>query len=113
ADAERLESESEGQRAALVKLRDEVERATEQSMEHAGGELESHNVERRRALHELSERLRRRERELREAIEREQAEALQGIEAAFKDVERRLVERLERVVDRAIAQQTDAASLQF
>jgi len=113
ADAERLESESEGQRAALVKLRDEVERATEQSIEHARAELETHNVERRQALQELSERLRRRERELRDAIDREQAEALQSIEAAFKDVERRLVERLERVVDRTITQQTDAASLQF
>jgi len=113
ADAERLESESEGQRAAFVKLRDEVERATEQSMESARTELETHAVERRHALHELNERLRLQERELREALEREQNEALQSIQLTFKDVERRLVERLERVVDRSTAQHVDAAAMQF
>jgi hypothetical protein len=113
ADAERLESESEGQRGALVKLREEVERAAEQAIANARAELEAHTAERRRALQELTERLHRRERELREAIEREQTEALQGIQAAFKDVERRLVERLERVVERTTAQHADAAAVQF
>jgi hypothetical protein len=113
ADAERLESESEGQRGAFVKLREEVERATEQAMANARAELETHTAERRRALHELSERLRLRERELHEALEREQTEAAQSIQAAFKDVERRLVERLERVVERTTAQYADAAALQF
>ncbi len=112
-DAERLESESEVQRVAFVKLRDEVERATEQSIATAREELEAHTVERRQSLHELTERIRLRERELREAVEREQAEALQGIQAAFKDVERRMVERLERVVERTITQHSDAAAVQF
>ena len=113
ADAERLESESEVQRSALMKLREEVERATEQSIANARAELESHSVERRQALHELTERLRVRERELRDMLEREQAEALQSIQGMFKDVERRLVERLERVVERTTAQHVDAAALQF
>jgi hypothetical protein len=113
ADAERLESESEVQRSALVKLREEVERATEQSIANARAELETHTVERRQALHELTERLRVRERELRDALEREQTEALQSIQGMFKDVERRLVERLERVVERTTAQHADAAALQF
>jgi hypothetical protein len=113
ADAERLESESEGQRGALMKLREEVESATEQSIANARAELEAHTVERRQALHELAERLRLRERELRDMVEREQAEALASIQAAFKDVERRLVERLERVVERTTAQHADAAAAQF
>jgi len=113
ADAERLESESEGQRSALVKLREEVERAAEQSIANARAELETHTVERRQALHELNERLRLRERELRDLIEREQTEALQSIQSVFTDVERRLVERLERVVERTTAQHSDAAALQF
>jgi exonuclease VII large subunit len=46
-------------------------------------------------------------------VEREQAEALQSIQSTFSDVERRLVERLERVVDRTTAQHVDAAALQF
>jgi hypothetical protein len=113
ADAERLESESEGQRDALVKLREEVARATEQSIANAHAELDTHSLERRQALNDLSEQLRRRERELRDSIEREQSEALQSIQGTFSDVERRLVERLERVVDRTTAQHVDAAALLF
>ena len=112
-DAERLESESEGQREALVKLREEVAGATQRSIELARAELETHSVERRQALTELTERIRTRERELREALEREQSEALQSIQSMFTDVERRLVERLERVVERTTAQHVDAAAMQF
>jgi hypothetical protein len=113
ADAERLESESEVQREALVKLREEVARAAEHSIETARADLETYAVERRQSLNELTERLRRRERELREAQEREQSEAMQSIQSTFTDVERRLVERLERVVDRTTAQHVDAAAMQF
>jgi hypothetical protein len=113
ADAERLESESEGQRDALVKLREEVARATEQAIANARTELDTYGLERRQALNELTEQLRRRERELRDSLEREQTEALHIIQSTFSDVERRLVERLERLVDRTTAQHVDAASLQF
>ena len=113
AGAEQLESESEGQRGALVKLREEVEHATEQAIATARTELETYTTERRHALNELTERLRRRESELRNAIEREQTEGLQSIESAFKDVERRLVERLERVVQRTTTQYAETAAQQF
>src|SRR6266545_3658450 len=113
AGAEGLEAESEQQRAALMKLREEVERAAEQAITTARAELEAHTVERRRALNELTERLRRRESELRGAIEREQSDALQAIQGAFKDVEQRLVERLERVVERTSRQHADAAAAEF
>jgi hypothetical protein len=113
ADAERLESESEAQRAGLVKLREDLLRATEESIATGRAELDTHAVDRRRALHELGERLRRREREMREAIEREESEALQRIQAIFADVERRLGDRLERVVERTMTQHSEAAGLQF
>jgi hypothetical protein len=113
ADAERLESESEAQRAGLVKLREDLQRATEESIATGRAELDTHANDRRRALHELGERLRRREREIREAIEREETEALQRIQAIFADVERRLVDRLERVVERTTAQHAEAAAIQF
>ena len=38
---------------------------------------------------------------------------MQSIQSMFTDVERRLVERLERVVERTTAQHVDAAALQF
>jgi hypothetical protein len=112
-DAERLESESEAQRAALIKLREDLERATAEAIATAGADLDTHGADRRRALHELSERLRRRERELRESIEREETEAMQRLQAMFTDVERRLTERLERVVERTTGQHAEAATIQF
>jgi hypothetical protein len=113
ADAERLESESEAQRAGIVKLREDLQRGTEESIATGRAELDTHAADRRRALHELGERLRRREREMREAIEREENEALQRIQSIFADVERRLVDRLERVVERTTQQHAEAAALQF
>jgi gas vesicle protein len=113
ADAERLESESEAQRAGLMRLREELERATQEAIASATAELDAHAVDRRRALHELSERLRRRERELHERVEREETEAVQRIHATFADMERRLVDRLERVVERTTQQYAEAATLQF
>jgi hypothetical protein len=113
ADAKQLESESEAQRAGLVKLREDLQHATEESIATGRAELDTHAADRRRALHELGERLRRREREIREAITREETEALQRIQAIFADVERRLVDRLERVVERTTQQHADAAALQF
>jgi gas vesicle protein len=112
-DAERLESESEAQRAGLVRLREELDRATQEAIASATAELDAHAIDRRRALHELSERLRRRERELRERVEREETEAVQRIHTTFADVERRLVDRLERVVERTTQQYAEAATLQF
>lgn len=112
-DADRLESESETQRAALLRLREDLERAAAESVESARAELESHAIERRRALQELADRLRRRERELREQIGREETEAQQRFQASFGDIERRLVERLERVVTRNAQQFAEAAGLQF
>jgi hypothetical protein len=96
-----------------VKLREDLQRATEESIATGRAELDTHAADRRRALHELGERLRRREREIREAIEREETEALQRIQAIFADVERRLVDRLERVVERTTTQHAEAAALQF
>jgi hypothetical protein len=113
ADAERLESESEAQRSGLVKLREDLERATEESIAAARAELDAHAADRRRALHELGERLRRRERELRERVEREETEAVQRIQSSFGDIERRLTDRLLRVVERTTSQHVEAATMQF
>ena len=113
ADAERLEAESEQQRATLVRLRDELTRATQETVGAGSSELEAFGQERRRALHELNDRIRRRERQLLELIEREESEALGRIQAGFTDVERRQVEQLERILQRAISSYSDAAAQQF
>jgi uncharacterized phage infection (PIP) family protein YhgE len=113
ADAERLESESEQQRAALVRLRDELARATQETVTAGSSELETFSAERRRALNEVNERMRRRERQMSELIEREETEAMRRIQAGFADVERKQIEQLDRMLQRAMTSYSDAASQQF
>jgi hypothetical protein len=57
--------------------------------------------------------MRQRERTLAEQIEREETEAMRRIHASFADVERRQVEQLQRVVDRAATSYAEAAGQQF
>jgi len=113
ADADRLAADSEEQRAALTRLRAELDKAMEETLAAARTEVEAHAAERRRGLHELDERMRRRERELMEQIEREEGEAVQRIRAGFEDVGRRQIETLQRVVERAASTYSDEATQQF
>ena len=113
ADAERLEAETEQQREGLARLRDELARMIEETIAAGNQELESFGAHRRRALHELNDRIRNRERSLAEQIEREETEAMQRIHATFADVERRQIEQLERIVSRATASYSEAAGQQF
>ena len=113
ADAERLQTESEQQRAGLVRLRDDLARATQEAVSSGASELESFAAERRRALHELNERMRRRERQMSELIEREETEAMRRIQAGFAEVERKQIEQLDRILQRATSSYSDAAAQQF
>ena len=113
ADADRIVGESDEQRAAVARMRDELGRAIEESVQSANAELESQGMERRRALHEVGERLRKREHALREQIEREETEASQRIAAGFAEIERKQLDQLQRVVDRATSGYSEIASQQF
>jgi hypothetical protein len=113
ADADRLAAESEEQRAALTRVRAEVEKTLEEALNAAHVEVESHAAERRRALHDLDERMRRRERELMERIEREEVEAVQRIRSGFEDVAARQIEQMARIVERATSTYSDEAAQQF
>jgi len=113
ADADRVGSESDEQRASVQRMRAELEKAIEETLAAAHAEVDAHAVERRRALHELDERMRRRERELLERIEREEVEATARIRAGFEDVQRKQIEQMERIVERAAATYSDDAAQQF
>jgi hypothetical protein len=113
ADTEQLKSASEEQRTILAKLREEFERAAQEAGTAARREVEVHEAERRRALHEVSERLRQRERELRERITAEETEAVRRIQAGFSDVERRQIDQLSRIVDRTANRLSEASVEQF
>ena len=112
-DAERLATESDDQRAALARMRAEIEKALEDALAEARAELNTHAADRRRALHELDERIRRREKEMGELIAREELEAAQRIRAGFEDVQRRQIEQMERIVQRATTTYSDEAAAQM
>jgi hypothetical protein len=113
ADADRLAAESDAQRESVARLRVDVEKALAGILDDARTEIEGQSAERRRALHELEDRMRHRERELMEMIEREEAEAAQRIRGGFEDVARRQVEQMARSVERATATYSDEAAQQF
>ena len=113
ADSDRLAAESESQREGMSRLRTDIDRALEETLGLATTEIEAHASERRRALHQLEERMRRREKELMEQVEREEVEAAQRIRAGFSDVERRQIEQMARNVERATASYADEATQQF
>jgi hypothetical protein len=113
ADAERLSAESEEQRAGVARLRTELNRTVDEALTLVRSELEVHAADRRRALHELEERMSRRERELTEQSQREEVDAVQRVRAGFEDISRRQIEQLERAVDRAVASHSDEAAQRF
>lgn len=112
-DADRLKTADEEQRAAVARLREDLGRAASEAAATASAELEAHATDRRRALHQVAERLTHRERDLVRRIEREETDASRRIQTTFADVERRQVEQLERVLDRAAGRFVDAAAHQF
>jgi hypothetical protein len=113
ADAEALEAFTSEQRAQLAKLREDLERMAKDIAHETEIEIETHAAERRRALHEVSERLRSRERAMRELIEREEQESMQRLAAALADAERRQLESLERSLDRATTRIVEEAERRF
>ena len=112
-DVDRLKTVDEEQKAAVARLREDLARTTADVAATAESELESHAADRRRALHQVADRMTSRERDLLRRIEREEADATRRIQSTFLDVERRQVEQLERVLDRAAARFVDAAAIQF
>ncbi len=113
ADAERLAAASEEQRKALTQLRGEFERLITEFVEEGRGELEAHAAERRSALNEVSERLRSRERGLREQVDREEAESRSRMVAGQAEAERRQLAQLEKALDRAASRLSEDAERRF
>jgi hypothetical protein len=113
AETERLVSDTEDHRAAVTKLREDIARQIKDAIDEATSELETHAAERRRALHEVADRLRNRERALTEQIDRELTESQRKLAETFADVERRLVEQVERSVGRETARLAEEAAVDF
>jgi len=113
AETERLVSDTEDHRSAVTKLREDIARQIKDVIAEANNELETHAAERRRALHEVADRLRNRERALTEQIERELSESQVQLTETFSDVERRMVEQVERSVGRETTRLAEEAAADF
>jgi gas vesicle protein len=113
AEASQLVETSDEQRAAVLRLRDELEQAAQQAVAEALDELQSHTVERRRVIEDIAERLRAREAAISEQIERAEADARSRVDASFADIERRQLEQLERLVERETTRYAEVAAQQF
>jgi chromosome segregation ATPase len=112
-ETERLTTDADESRSSLARLRTDIEHQIKEANDGAASELETHAAERRRALHEVADRLRKRERSLTEQIERELADSIRKVSESFGDVERRLVEQVERSVAREAARLTEEAAIEF
>ena len=113
AETERLVAETEDHRAALARLREEMAKQIKEVIDEGTTELEMHAAERRRALHEVADRLRHRERTLAEQIDRELGEAMGKLTETFADVERRMVEQVQRSVAREAGRLSEEAAVEF
>lgn len=113
ADREKIDEAGEHQVTAVQKLREELQKASELAAQDLRAELDAHGAERRRALEEMSQRLKTRERQLAERVEREETDVVKRIQARFVDIERRQVEALERTTKQAAGRFAEAAALQF
>jgi hypothetical protein len=113
AEAADLGSTADEQRKAVVRLREELERAAGQAVTEALDELESHTVERRRSIADITERLRARETALAEGVEKAETDARGRLEIEFVEFERRQTERIARVLERELERHVQVASLAF
>lgn len=113
ADREKIDEAGELQANAFAKIREELDRSAESAIATVGAELDTHAAEGRRAVHEMNDRLRARDRKIAERIEREEVDLTKRIQARFADVERRQLDSLQRATDQAAGRFAEAAALQF
>ncbi|MCY7303776.1 MAG: hypothetical protein LH654_12250 [Thermoleophilia bacterium] len=112
-DAAELGSTNDEQRRAVIRLREELERAAASAVGEALDELESQTIERRRAIEEITERLRTREAAIAEGVEQAETDARARLELTLIEFERRQTERLERVTEREIERHAQIAATAY
>ena len=113
AEASELGTTAEQQRAAAIRLREELERTTRDALSEALEELQLQADDRRRTIDDLNERLRQHEHSVGEQIDRAESEASARIEQAFGELERRQVAELERETAREVGRLSEAGALEF
>ena len=113
AEASELGSTADEQKKTVLRLREELERAAGQAVTEALDELESQTLERRRAIEEITERLRVREAAVADSIEKAETDVRARLDVVLAEWERRQADRLERVTEREVERHTQVAMLAF
>ena len=112
-EAAELGSTADEQRKTVHRLREELERAAGQAVQEALDELETQALERRRAIADITERLRAREVAIAEELERAETDVRARLDVILVEWERRQTDRLEKVTEREIEHHVQLATLQF
>ena len=112
-EADELGSTADEQRKTVLRLREELERAAGQAVTEALDELEAHTIERRRAIEEITERLRARETAVADSLEKAETDVRARLDVVLAEWERRQNERLERVTDREVERHAQIAMLAY
>ena len=113
AEAAELGTTVEQQRAAALRLREELEATTRDALAAALEELQFQADDRRRAIEDVTERLRQHEHAVAEQVDRAESDARERIESAFAELERRQVVELERATAREVDRLSEAGALEF
>ena len=113
AEAAELGTTVEQQRAAAVRLREELEATTKDALAAALEELQLQADDRRRAIEDITERLRQHEHAVAEQVDRAESDARARIGSAFAELERRQVVELERATAREVDRLSEAGALEF
>ena len=112
-EADELGSAVDEQRAATARIRAELETMARDALSGALDELQLQADDRRRAIEDMTERLRQHEQSLAELVDRAESEARARIETEFADMERRQLEQLERATAREAERLSEAGALEF
>ena len=112
-EAAELGSTADEQRKTVLRLREELERAAGQAVTEALDELEAQTIERRRAIEEITDRLRARETAVADSLERAETDVRARLDVVLAEWERRQNERLERVTEREVERHAQIAMLAY
>ncbi len=112
-DAADIGSTADEQRRVILRIREELERAANQAVREALDDLEAQTVERRRAIEDITERLRVREAATADAIEKTETDVRTRIELMLVEWERRQTERLDRLTEREVERHLQIATHAF
>jgi hypothetical protein len=113
AEAHELGTTADQQRAAAIRLREELETTARDALTQALDELQVQTDDRRRAIEDVMERLRQHEHQIGEQVDRAETEARGRIESAFDELERRQIAELERETGRQVERLSEAGALEF